>query len=380
MPNIVSPKNRIKILETIRQGQIGGGESHVLDLVPNLNKEVFEPLVLSFTDGPMVEKLNQEGIRTYIVRTERPFDKSIRGQVDEIFMKEEFDLIHAHGTRALSNTYFNAVKRKVPIIYTVHGWSFHQDQNFLIKKLRIMSEKFLIKRADLTIVVSEANMRDGIKYCGMKKYQLVHNGINLDKFNPDKEYPDIKKDLGIPPGKTTAAFIVRMTKQKDPMTVIRAAAIAAKKSNDIYFLMIGDGDLKEEAIKLSKELGLDETVIRFHKFMQDVPSILNSIDIYVLPSLWEGLPIGLIEAMAMRKAVVATPADGTKEVIRNGENGLLVPFENPHALSEAILALQNDKKLREKCELNGRETVEKSFELRKMVKSIEEIYLKFYKR
>ncbi|MFA5012070.1 MAG: glycosyltransferase family 4 protein [Ignavibacteria bacterium] len=380
MPNIVSPKNKIKILETIRQGNIGGGESHVLDLVLNLNKEVFEPVILSFTDGPMVEKLRSANIKTYVVHTEKPFDKGVRGKVGEIFDNEKFDLIHAHGTRALSNTYYIAEKRKVPIIYTVHGWSFHPDQNFLVKKLRIISERFLIKRTDLTIVVSEANMREGIKYCGMKRYKLVHNGINLDKFNPDKNYPDLKEELGIPAGKTTAAFIVRMTKQKDPFTVIKAAAITAKKSNEVYFLMIGDGDLKEDAIKLAKELGLDETMIRFHKFMQDVPSVLNTIDIYVLPSLWEGLPIGLIEAMGMRKAVIATPADGTKEVIRNGENGLLVPFENPQALSEAIISFHNDEKLRKKCESNGRISVERDFELHKMIKTIEEIYLNIYKK
>lgn len=380
MPNIVSPKNKIKILETIRQGNIGGGESHVLDLVLNLNKEIFEPVILSFTDGPMVEKLRSSCIKTYVVHTEKPFDKGVRGKVGDIFDKEKFDLIHAHGTRAFSNTYYNAIQRKVPIIYTVHGWSFHQDQNFLIKKLRIMSERFLIKRADLTIVVSEANMRDGIKHCGMKRYKLVHNGINLEKFNPDKNYPDIKEELGIPAGKTTAAFIVRMTKQKDPFTVIRAAALTAKKSKDIYFLMIGDGDLKDNAIKLAKELGLDETVIRFHKFRQDVPSVLNAIDIYVLPSLWEGLPIGLIEAMGMRKAVIATPADGTKEVIRDGKNGLVVSFENPQALSEAILSFHKDEKLRKTCESNGRIIVERDFELHKMVQIIEDIYLNLYNK
>lgn len=144
--------------------------------------------------------------------------------------------------------------------------------------------------------------------------------------------------------------------------------------------MIGDGDLKDNAIKLAKELGLDETVIRFHKFRQDVPSVLNAIDIYVLPSLWEGLPIGLIEAMGMRKAVIATPADGTKEVIRDGENGLVVSFENPQALSEAILSFHKDEKLRKTCESNGRIIVERDFELHKMVQIIEDIYLNLYNK
>jgi glycosyltransferase involved in cell wall biosynthesis len=380
MPNIVSPNRKIKILETIRQGQIGGGESHVLDLVPNLNKEEFEPVVLSFTDGPMVDKLKEAGIKTYVVHTEKPFDKSVREKVGKIFDDEKFDLLHAHGTRSLSNTYYCAINRKVPIIYTVHGWSFHQDQNFFVKKLRIMSEKFLIKRTDLTIVVSEANKRDGIENCGMERYQLVHYGINLDKYNPDKEYPDLKKELQIPEGKTSVAFIVRMTTQKDPLTVVRAAAIVAKKTKEVYFLMIGDGDLKENAISLSKELGLDESVIRFHNFRQDVPAVLNSIDIYTLPSLWEGLPIGMLEAMAMRKAIVATPADGSKEAIQSGENGLLVPFKNPEALAEAIIKMHNDKELKKKCEINARLTVEKDFELHKMVRNTEDIYRKYYKK
>ena len=101
-------KNRIKILETIRQGQIGGGESHVLDLVSNINRDEFEPIVLSFTDGPMVERLKELKIATYVVETLKPFNISTFNNVQAIMRSEKIDILHAHGTRALSNTLFPA--------------------------------------------------------------------------------------------------------------------------------------------------------------------------------------------------------------------------------------------------------------------------------
>ncbi|MBK9319460.1 MAG: glycosyltransferase [Bacteroidetes bacterium] len=134
--------HKIKILETIRQGQIGGGESHVLDLVRNLNKDQFEPVVLSFTHGPMVDELRKLNIKTYVVETLKPFNITTYKAVKNIIRNEEIDILHAHGTRSLSNTIFPAKSMGIPIVYTVHGWSFHQDQAFHVRQVRELSENF----------------------------------------------------------------------------------------------------------------------------------------------------------------------------------------------------------------------------------------------
>ena len=369
-------QGKIRILETIRQGQIGGGESHVLDLVSNIDKSVFDPIVLSFTHGPMVDRLKELNIKTYVVETLKPFNISTYNAVKQILKDEEIDILHAHGTRALSNTIFPARSLGLPIVYTVHGWSFHQDQKLPVRKIREYSEKFLTDHVDLTISVSNSNQRDGIQRFNMKRSKVVNYGIDLNRFNPDKPMRDLRGELNIDPGKTVVGFLVRMTIQKDPFTLIRAVAEVAKVCRDIQFLFIGDGDLKEASIQLAKDAGVKD-MIQFHAFRTDIPEVLNTFDIYTLPSLWEGLPIGMLEAMSMRKAIVATPVDGSKEAIIDGQNGLLVPCQDPKSLADAILRLHHDKKLRMDLGNKAYATIHEYFDLKMMVKNNEEVYRQF---
>ena len=109
-------------------------------------------------------------------------------------------------------------------------------------------------------------------------------------------------------------------------------------------------------------------------FRQDVPNILNAVDIYCLPSLWEGLPIGLLEAMAMRKAVIATAIDGTKEVIENGKNGITIPVQSPQKLADAVIALANDRELRTTMGINAGQMIADKFNVTIMTRQIEKVY------
>jgi glycosyltransferase involved in cell wall biosynthesis len=364
---------KIKVLETIRQGQIGGGESHVLDLVKGLNKDIFEPVVLSFTHGPMVDQLKAMGIKTYVVETLKPFNIVTYNAVKQILKDEEIDILHAHGTRSLSNTIFPAKSLGLPIVYTVHGWSFHQDQPFHIRRVRELSEKFLTDQVNVTISVSKSNQRDGLERFNMKRSQVINYGIDLNRFNPAKPMNDLRQELGIVPGKTVVGYLVRMTVQKDPFTLIRAVAEVAKKTRDVQFLFIGDGDLKQASVDLARELNVSD-MITFHPFRTDIPEVLNTFDIYTLPSLWEGLPIGMLEAMGMQKAIVATPVDGTKEAISEGQNGLLVPCKDHVALANAILRLHENPELRKVLGAAARKTVEDTFDVKMMVRNNENLY------
>ncbi len=366
-------KKKIKICETIRQGKIGGGESHVYQLVNALNRDEFEPVVLSFSGGELVENLKEAGIKTYVVDTQYPFDPRVKAKVKKIFDEEKFDVLHAHGTRSLSNTLSNARKFNLPVLYTVHGWSFHQDQPLYIKKARVLSEKYLTSNADCTICVSDANRDEGISRFGLNNHKRINYAIDVNKFNPHKKYPDLKKELGVPAGNTVAGFIVRMTKQKDPLTVIKAASIIAKKTDKVTVLVIGDGELKNDAMALASKLNLSNTV-KFHPFRQDIPAVLANTDIYMLPSLWEGLPIGILEAMAMKKAIVATPADGSKEVIINNDTGLLVPFNDPQKLAEAVLYMHDNKVEMNRMAENAYYKVVNEFSLDNMMNKIENLY------
>jgi glycosyltransferase involved in cell wall biosynthesis len=375
---MLQSKKKIRVLECIRQGQIGGGESHLLSLVENIDKNIFEPIVLSFTDGPMIQRLRDLSISTYIIHSENPFDISKWRRVKKLMINEKINLVHAHGTRANSNILWAAKRLKIPVIYTIHGWSFHDDQNYLVKKIRIFSEKVLTGKSTVNIAVSESNKQTGDKYIKGFNSVVINNGIDQIKFNPQGNFTDVRKELNISGNTILLLFIARFTAHKQPLTLIKSFALALNKLPGMKLLMVGDGDEKEVALKLTKELGLENNII-FQQFRLDVPDVLSAVDIFILPSLWEGLPIGLLEAMSMGKAVIATNVDGTSEIIKNHHNGLLIGLTNlKKDLSEAIITLAKDAALREKFKTNAIETVRNRFNAGIMTKQVEQIYSQAY--
>src|SRR5688572_11956209 len=138
--------------------------------------------------------------------------------------------------------------------------------------------------------------------------------------------------------------------------------------------MVGDGELKKEADALVAASGMSDKIF-MQSFRQDVPDILAAADIYVLPSLWEGLPLGLLEAMAMGKAVIASKADGTKEVIQHNTNGIMVNVENLESeVTNAIIQLGTDANLRQRLGQQARATITSTYSAAGMTRQVEEIY------
>ena len=365
-------QRKIRVLETIRQGKIGGGETHVLDLVQALDKTRFEPVVLSFMPGPMIDRLRALGIPAHVIETHKPFDFTTWGQVKQLLREEKIDLVHAHGTRAQSNSFWAARQLGLPMLYTVHGWSFHMDQKPLTKKLHQMGEKLLMAQADRTICVSNSNRRDGLKFSDMARAVVILNGINLHKFNPSLTAHDVRAELGIAKDVMLVGYIARITAQKDPFTLLRAVELLPRTLK-IKFLLVGKGDLKAKAKALARQLKIEAKVI-FIDFRQDVPDLLQAVDIYCLPSLWESLPIGVLEAMAIGKAVIASNIEANREIVEHGLNGLLVPPRSPEKLAAAIQQLAANKELRRSLGARAYRTIQTDFTAEEMTRQVEQLY------
>ncbi|RYD78659.1 MAG: glycosyltransferase family 1 protein [Sphingobacteriales bacterium] len=367
-------KNKIRVLECIRQGQIGGGESHLLSLVENLDKSMYDPVVLSFTDGPMIDRLKALNISVHIIPTTKPFDIRVWKKVKQLMIDEKIDLVHAHGTRANSNVFRAAKSLKKPLAYTIHGWSFHVDQPFLVKKIRIAGEKLLVSRSDLNISVSVSNQKTGKDTIAGFKSVVINNGIDQHKFNADAQFADVRKELNIPADAVLSLFLARFTGHKQPLVLLNAFEKALQHNPDLFLLMVGDGDQKNEALEIVKKSGIGHRVI-FQNFRQDVPAVLAAADIFILPSLWEGLPIGLLEAMSMGKAIIASDVDGTTDIIEHNKNGILIKLgDMDAALAPAILNMAKDEIARKTLGNKARETVKYNFNAADMTRKIEAAY------
>jgi glycosyltransferase involved in cell wall biosynthesis len=322
----------------------------------------------------MIDSLNEIGIKNFIIPSIKALDVAKWKKVRKLMHDEKIDIVHVHGTRANSNVYWAAKNLGLPIIYTIHGWSFHDDQSWFVKNARICFEQWITKKVDTNISVSRSNQKTGLKYIPHFNSVVINNGIDLKIFNPDSDFKNIRNELGINKDVCVIGFIARMTAQKDPLTLIHAFKKVLEKKPDAVLLMVGDGDLKQKAIELAMSLEMNKQVI-FEKFRTDVPDVLNSIDIFCLPSLWEGFPIGLLEAMAMNKAVVATAVDGSKEILQDKQNGILIAQQEVNALANALLLLINDQLLRCKLGNAARQTVVEKFGVEEMTKQVEKLYL-----
>ena len=365
--------DKIKVLEVIRQGQIGGGESHLLDLVSFLDKERFEPVCLSFTSGEMITRLEKMGVKCYVIDTLSPFDMKIQSQIIQLISDEHIQLVHAHGSRAASNMVYPARKLHIPFIYTVHGWSFHDDQNIMVHQLRQWSEKLICKMADRVICVSQSNADTGQQRFGLKDVVVIENGINLVKFNPDGQFKDLRSAFGFAGDDFIMGFVARCTKQKAPLDFLEAVRLAHLRNSNIKGLFVGEGDMDADVDAFIVDHQMESYVFR-SKFRTDVPDLLHCINVYCLPSLWEGLSIALLEAMAMGKAIVATPTDGTKEVIEHEKDGLLIPYCQPESLADATLRLYNDLALYEQCGQRARHLVAQRFNAQRVSDAVGKIY------
>lgn len=365
--------SKIRILQTIRQGMVGGGETHVFDLAMGIDRNKFEPVVLSFTEGAMIEKLNKEGVDVSVIPTTIPFDIRVSKKIERLIIDKNIDLVHAHGTRAASNMLFPAHRLNIPMVYTVHGWSFNDNQNRLVKYLRIATESYITNKVNNTICVSRTNLQTGQSHIKGFRGSVINNGISFDKFdysivNDQETRPFMRK-----PEEIWIGFIARMTFQKNPLGLLKAFQLAYKKNKNLRLLMVGEGELTENVKEIIQQFGLKE-VIKWLPFQDNIPQVLSAIDIYCLPSRWEGLSIGLLEAMAMRKAIIATNVDGTKELINNNENGFLVEKDDIENLSKALLELAGNSAKMKVFGDNAHKTVNEHFSLKAMVSKTENLY------
>ena len=363
---------KIRVLEVIRQGQIGGGESHLLDLIDGFGPDV-EPVVLSFTSGHMIDQLTAKGVKCKVLDTGKAFDLKVIRSINRLIREERIELVHAHGSRAASNLLFSCFWLKIPLLYTVHGWSFHPDQSLLVQKLRGWSERLICHRSAGVICVSESNRKTGVDAFGLKHAQVIENGVNLKRFATLPERTKMRASLGFTDHDFVMGFVGRMTLQKDPLTFLKALALAHAKDARVKGLLVGDGDMKEAVHTYIRENQMEGMLV-VTGYRTDIPEVFSAMDVFCLPSLWEGLSIALLEAMASALSVVVTPTDGAKEIIQDGKNGFLMNFKKAEDLSEKVLILLEHPEKRSFLASNAQKLILERFDSKSVSQKVERMY------
>lgn len=338
---------KLKVVYIITKLELGGAQLCVLNCVRHLDRNSFFVTLISSKkgilahDARLIPNTNFYFIPTLKRTINLVSDTITFFKLYQYLKKNRVDIVHTHSSKAGILGRWAAYLAKVPIIlHTIHGFSFHERQFCLKKSFFIFLEKITAKITSKLITVCQSDIKKGLKYKIGKKeqYILIRNGINKQEFlNLRQKKQDAQ-------GRPVVAAISCLKPQKAPLDYIRACSIVREVFPEAKFLLIGDGILRQKVLQLVKFFRLENNFFLMG-WRRDIPSLIRDIDIFVLSSYWEGLPMSILEAFACAKPVVATAVDGVPEIVKDGENGFLVSPGDYQSLAKKIILLLKDKNL-----------------------------------
>ncbi len=382
----------MKIIQMPANAGYGGMPLHVLALARGLVKRGHEVEILSMSDGPMIERYEAVGLPVSVVpalgrkMSTNPLTwfRVVRFLRDTISVSRP-DIVHSHGPRA--HIFAGLALRGaggVPLVATAHG-SFTQfalghEQEFSLfrsrlRKLEYRGADWLTGRlADRFVAVSEANRHDLVEGAGAppRKVVVVHNGIEEQRVD-EAQWLQIRREFDCDPSDKLVVFVGRLAFHKGVSYLMEAATVVAGSMPDARFVVVGEGPMEAELRRMAGRSPLAGRLF-FAGRRSDAVDIIAAADLFVLPSLSEGLPLTLLEAAMCGRSMVATDVGGAADVVRENETGVLVPPRDAAALAAAMEQLLADTAGREGMGTAARRLWQREFTAELMVNKMEKIY------
>jgi len=359
----------MKVLQVTTHINIGGIANYILTLSQALGKNGITSVVAS-SGGDLEAEFEKSGVscRRLDIRTKSELSPKVFRAIFElktIIVDEKIDIMHAHTRVSQVVSFFASKLTGVPYVTTCHGY------------FKTRARKIFDTWGARVIAISDAVAGHLKKDLGVRepRIALVYNGVEAEKFSKEysvNEIGDIKRSLGLKGGPVIGT-IGRLSPVKGHRYLIEAMPNIISGMNDVELLIVGNGP-EETALKtVSRSLGL-ETAVRFIDASPDTPKFLAAMDVFVFPSVKEGLGIALLEALAAGRPCVASDIGGIGDVIRSGVSGLLVPVGDRDAVAGAVLKLLHDPELRRKMGERGRAVTKQKFSLDLMAEKVAALY------
>jgi glycosyltransferase involved in cell wall biosynthesis len=366
---------KINILHLYQNSKIGGVQQQIFSLIKSYNKDLFNPIFCCLGNKEKIaEKLEQHGIEVITLNRTNYNRLSFKIIKDlyKIIKEKNIHILRTHRYR--SNLYGRIAGwlAGVPVIIS----SVHDNYRSDKKIERKLMNKILSIITDKIVAVSESIKNDIIRYdkINPSKIEVINNGVDTLIFRPQSKDYELLKSLGINNDDIVIGFVGRIVPAKGLEYLLEAFSYLKKEINNIKLLIVGDGAILKDLKNYSIELGISKYSI-FTGERQDIQKILSCIDIFVMPSIAEGLPNALLEAMSSGKTVVTTKVGGIPEIIKDRFNGLIIPDKNSEMLAKAIKELITDKDLSEKLGENARHFIIENYSIEAVNKKWETLYL-----
>ena len=364
-----------RILHLISSSGFLGAENVVLELAKESTKQGYWVAIGSIENRnnlhmELADRAVNEGLKVHIFPCKGRFDPKTIASIQDFIDREQPNILHSHGYKSNFYAWRALSNKRIPWIVTNHGKRVGMKLS-VYNRLNI----FFMKKADRIVAVSQS-LADEMTKKGISstKIVVIDNGINLQKFANLPKNNDLRKSFGLNGNNTIIGTVGSLTEEKGHVYFIEAARQVIDKNPECRFLIVGDGIQRQFLEKKTADLGLTDKVI-FTGSRKDVPEILPTLDAFVLPSLKEGLPMALLEAMASKVPVIATSVGAIPKVIEHGINGMLIPPKNSDVIAEAINTMLSDGNSAKEMAQRGFEKVRDHFSADIMARK----YLAIYK-
>lgn len=378
-----------RITEVMASGAGGGAQVSVQNLVTRLDHDRYDVEVISLSDGPAVRRLRSAGVTVHVV--DDADDAAALSKVVALFHERPPEIVHNHmyraeviGTRAALAIAEQGLPRPY-VVSTIHSSRVRSDEDrALLRRLTPSMDRLIaVSRAIVAKVVVEGRTAAPV--------DLIYNGVDLQKYEYTDACCTLPEEYGFPEGTPLVGVVARLEPEKGHRTLLEAWPVVLETVPNAKLLIIGEGSQRpaleaqaEEMDLLGEHCSGDRCVgtrgarpgakVLFTGLRDDVPAVTAALDVAVLPSYREAQGLALLEAMALRRPVVATNVGGVPEMIEDGVTGLLIPPRDPLALGNAIARLLTDHPLADMVARAGHDFVHANFSLDEMVRAISAIY------
>ena len=359
-----TPRRRPTVVQVLLNLSKGGMEAMAVTLAQALNEERFRSVVIALDGGGEHEEvLREAGVEYRILGGRKLLDPRAHWGLARIFRQVRAQVVHTHHFSPLLHSLVAAKLARVPrLVHTEHSCQYLEDRGDYRRLLRWMSTQ-----TDAFVVVGralESFYREEIRV-SPQRLRVIANGVDVERYRPATAVASMRHALGLPPG-VLIGSAGRFFPVKDCGVLLRAMEHVHRCRPDAHLALIGDGPERPHLERLAAELGLSDTV-RFLGWRTDLAKILPALDVFVLSSLSEGLPLVALEAMAAGIPVVTTPVGDLPDVVHEGRTGLFFPIGNAEALAKILTRLVEDAAWRRALGRAARASVAQRYSHRAML-------------